>query len=365
MRLGLIGLGRIGAFHAQTLTDLPEPAQDPAALLAAGVDGVVVAAATDAHPSLILAAVSAGLPVFCEKPVARTMAEGLEVGRRVEAAGVPVQIGYQRRFDAAYQAARAAVASGELGWLHTVRATTLAPAPPPAAYVAVSGGIFRDCSVHDFDSIRWVTFEDPHVAEYSDPLTAERAAPGKQLAQMLFDGELDAAVVGGPDLKEPRFKPVIANPHEAAEAWCEKRGIRPINHMAVVTERLAQSNPGAVKEIFRLLRDSKERAGSSGELRTGVGLLVVYGLGLGVPFFLAALGFNAFLTGGANVVRADPSRIAAQIVTGIGFLGAGAILRQVLDALARTMAHGTSFGTAQAPHAPACSPPTASSRATP
>jgi myo-inositol 2-dehydrogenase / D-chiro-inositol 1-dehydrogenase len=75
----------------------------------------------------------------------------------VEAADVPVQIGYQRRFDAAFQAARAAVASGELGWLHTVRSTTLDPAPPPAAYVAVSGGIFRDCSVHDFDSIRWVT----------------------------------------------------------------------------------------------------------------------------------------------------------------------------------------------------------------
>jgi myo-inositol 2-dehydrogenase / D-chiro-inositol 1-dehydrogenase len=181
MRLGLIGLGRIGAFHAQTLTDLPvvdslvvtdalpavtaevaarlgaEPADSPAALLAAGVDGVVVAAATDAHPSLIVAAAEAGLPVFCEKPVARTMAEGLEVQRRADATGVPVHIGYQRRFDAAFQAARAAVTGGELGWLHTVRATTLDPAPPPAAYVAVSGGIFRDCSVHDFDIIRWVT----------------------------------------------------------------------------------------------------------------------------------------------------------------------------------------------------------------
>jgi myo-inositol 2-dehydrogenase / D-chiro-inositol 1-dehydrogenase len=181
MRLGLIGLGRIGGFHAQTLTDLPvvdslvitdavpaltaevadrlgvEAADSPEALLAAGVDGVVVAAATDAHPTLILATVDAGLPVFCEKPVAKTMDEGLEVRRRVEASGVPVQIGYQRRFDAGFSAARAAVASGELGWLHTVRSTTLDPAPPPAAYVAVSGGIFRDCSVHDFDSIRWVT----------------------------------------------------------------------------------------------------------------------------------------------------------------------------------------------------------------
>ena len=181
MRLGLIGLGRIGAFHAQTLTDLPvvdslvvtdavpaltaelaarlgaEPADTPAALLAAGVDGVVVAAAPDAHPTLILAAVEAGLPVFCEKPVARTMAEGLEVRPGVVAAGGPVPSGAPRRCDAGSHAAGAAVARGELGWLHTVRATTLDPAPPPAAYVSVSGGIFRDCSVHDFDSVRWVT----------------------------------------------------------------------------------------------------------------------------------------------------------------------------------------------------------------
>jgi myo-inositol 2-dehydrogenase / D-chiro-inositol 1-dehydrogenase len=202
MRLGLIGLGRIGAFHARTLTELPvvdslvvndavpavttevaarfgaEPAATPEDVLAAGVDGVVVAAATDAHPSLILAAVDAGVPVFCEKPVAPTIEEGVEVGRRVAAAGVPVQIGYQRRFDAAFQAARDAVAGGELGWLHTVRSTTLDPAPPPAAYVAVSGGIFRDCSVHDFDVVRWVTGREV-VEVYAtgsnrgDPLFAE------------------------------------------------------------------------------------------------------------------------------------------------------------------------------------------------
>jgi len=213
MRLGLIGLGRIGSFHAQTLTDLPEvdslvvtdavpalaaevadrlgaeAADTPAALLAAGVDGVVVAAATDAHPELILAGVAAGLPVFCEKPVARTMAEGVEVQRRVEAAGVPVQIGYQRRFDAAFTAAREAVAGGELGWLHTVRAITLDPAPPPAAYVAVSGGIFRDCSVHDFDSIRWVTGRE--VVE----VYATGANRGDQLFTEAGDVDTSAAVL--------------------------------------------------------------------------------------------------------------------------------------------------------------------------
>ena len=181
MRIGLIGLGRIGAFHAETLSTLSsvtslvvtdavpaairsvvekygvEAVETPEKLLASGVDGVVVAAATDAHPELIIAAVEAGVPVFCEKPVARTMAEGVAIARRVAGTGVPIQIGYPRRFDPGFTAVRQAVASGELGWVHTVRSTTLDPAPPPPAYLAVSGGIFRDCSVHDFDAIRWVT----------------------------------------------------------------------------------------------------------------------------------------------------------------------------------------------------------------
>ncbi|WP_141208027.1 Gfo/Idh/MocA family protein [Streptomyces griseorubiginosus] len=181
MRIGILGLGRIGAFHAETLSGLDaveslvltdpfaeaaksaaerfggEVVDSPEALLAAGVDGIVVAAATDAHPGLILAGVEAGIPVFCEKPVAKHMSEGVEVLKAVQGSEVPIQIGYNRRFDTGFVNARAAVQSGELGKLHTVRSTTLDPAPPPAAYVAASGGIFRDCSVHDFDIIRWVT----------------------------------------------------------------------------------------------------------------------------------------------------------------------------------------------------------------
>lgn len=106
-----------------------QAADSPQAVLEAGLDDVVVAAATDAHPALILAAVDAGLPVFCEKPVAGRPKDALELLRRVSHSAIAVQIGYPRRFNAGFAAARAAVASGELGWLHTVRSTTLDPGP--------------------------------------------------------------------------------------------------------------------------------------------------------------------------------------------------------------------------------------------
>jgi 4,5-dihydroxyphthalate decarboxylase len=127
-------------------------------------------------------------------------------------------------------------------------------------------GILQNDHGVDLDRIKWVTFEDPHVAEFHDPQTAERAPAGKQLVQMLIDGELDAALVGGPDLKDPRFRPVIANPDEAAQAWCKKNRVLPLNHMVVVKESLATNNPSAVQETYRLLRESKAAAPASGGL---------------------------------------------------------------------------------------------------
>ncbi|MDQ0793065.1 Gfo/Idh/MocA family oxidoreductase [Streptomyces sp. B1I3] len=181
MRIGLIGTGRIGSFHAGVLarhrevaslvvtdTDAARAAEvagrtgatavaDAADVLAAGVDAVVIASATAAHAELIGRAARAGLPAFCEKPIALDLAGTLGALREVERAGSVLQLGFMRRFDAGYAAARAAVRSGALGRLHTVRAATSDPAPPPAAYLLLSGGLFRDCLVHDFDMLRWVT----------------------------------------------------------------------------------------------------------------------------------------------------------------------------------------------------------------
>jgi 4,5-dihydroxyphthalate decarboxylase len=120
----------------------------------------------------------------------------------------------------------------------------------------VRGVLQNDYGV-DLDEIEWVTFEDAHVAEYSDPPTAVRAPAGKSIVQMLSDHEIDAGVVGGPDLKDTRFQPVIENPHDAAQDWCNKHNALPINHMLVVKESLANANPFALQEVFRLLRESK------------------------------------------------------------------------------------------------------------
>jgi len=182
MRIGLAGAGRIGAMHAAVLAGLDDvdevvvadvdpsrtehvagrlgltAATGPDALFAPGrVDAVVVATSTDSHPKLVLSAAEAGLPVFVEKPVAADVAGTLEVMHALRGSDVVVQVGYQRRFDPGYLAARDAVVSGRLGWIHTLRSCTFDPGPPPPAYVASSGGFFRDCAVHDIDSIRWLT----------------------------------------------------------------------------------------------------------------------------------------------------------------------------------------------------------------
>ncbi len=128
------------------------------------------------------------------------------------------------------------------------------------AYTQTTGAWLRGFLADDYGvdiaKVRWITFEDPHLAEYKDPDFVTRAGEGKTIVQMLLDGELDAAIVGN-ILLDPRLKPLIPDADAAARQWAETHGGVPINHMMVVRDSIAKSRPDIVQEIYRMLQESR------------------------------------------------------------------------------------------------------------
>ena len=181
LRIGVIGVGRIGRLHATLLAgrvpgaavagvfdahgevaesaaaELGVPAAESAEALIADADAIAICSSTDTHADLLVAAAEAGRAVFCEKPVSLDLAEVDRALAAVDAAGVPFQVGFNRRFDPAHRSVRDAVASGTIGTPHLVRISSRDAEPPPPAYVRVSGGLFLDMTIHDFDMARFVT----------------------------------------------------------------------------------------------------------------------------------------------------------------------------------------------------------------
>jgi myo-inositol 2-dehydrogenase / D-chiro-inositol 1-dehydrogenase len=182
LRIGIIGVGRIGRMHAELIAhqvpgaalgavyDPYEPAARgvaadlgvPAAASVADIfdselDAVAICSSSDTHVDLLIAAAQAGKAVFCEKPVSLDLAEVDRALGAIDAAGVPFQIGFNRRFDPAHASVREAVVSGAVGEPHLVRISSRDPAPPPLQYVKSSGGLFLDMMIHDFDMARFVT----------------------------------------------------------------------------------------------------------------------------------------------------------------------------------------------------------------
>lgn len=131
------------------------------------------------------------------------------------------------------------------------------------AYTQTTGAWVRGFLADDYGvdplKAQWVTFEDPHVAEYKDPDFVTRAPAGKELAQMLLDGEIDAAIVGD-KMPDPRLKPLIPDADVVARKWAETHGGVPINHMMVVRESISTSRPDIVKEVYRMLLESRRAA---------------------------------------------------------------------------------------------------------
>ena len=189
MRIAQLGTGRIGKMHFEKLMELVDPETlmvadaDPALAerlvegtaaravsveeAIAAADALVIAASSSAHPDLIRAGLTRGVPIFCEKPLAVDLAETRRLVDEIEASGIRFQLGFQRRFDAGYREARRLIESGELGRLYVLRLAGHDPEPPHEAYIPATGGMFNDFSVHDFDVTRWLTGQEV-VEVYAD-----------------------------------------------------------------------------------------------------------------------------------------------------------------------------------------------------
>jgi myo-inositol 2-dehydrogenase/D-chiro-inositol 1-dehydrogenase len=187
VNFGIIGAGRIGKVHAETLAfRLPEARilaiadvnREAAQAVAARcgipvvarssaeilddprIDAVLICSSTDTHAELIVQAARAGKHIFCEKPISVTLGPIDCALAAVAAAGVKLQIGFNRRFDANFARVRQAIASGEIGFPRMLHIISRDPAPPPLSYIRGSGGMFMDMTIHDFDMARFLTGDE-------------------------------------------------------------------------------------------------------------------------------------------------------------------------------------------------------------
>jgi len=213
MRIAVLGCGRIGAMHAEYLSRRVEGAElgpvfdvssEAAAKVAANlgvrsagsveevlddqtVDAVAICTSTDTHVDLIIRAAEAGKAIFCEKPISQDLDEVDRGLAAVAETGAFLQVGFNRRFDPSHRAVADAVRSGALGDVHLVRITSRDPAPPPISYIKVSGGIFLDMTIHDFDMARFVTGSE---------VTTVHAVGAVRIDPAIGDaGDIDTAVV--------------------------------------------------------------------------------------------------------------------------------------------------------------------------
>ncbi len=180
----LIGAGRIGKVHIRAVNGMPDTSiryifdiHEPAAVELAAecnaevteldtiftddkVDAIIIASATDTHADLLKRCAAAGKAVFCEKPIDLDLASAREVAKVVDDAGILCGLGFNRRFDPQFSALHKRVSNGDIGDIETLLIISRDPAPPPIEYVKVSGGLFRDMMIHDFDIARWILNEE-------------------------------------------------------------------------------------------------------------------------------------------------------------------------------------------------------------
>jgi myo-inositol 2-dehydrogenase/D-chiro-inositol 1-dehydrogenase len=225
MRIGVAGVGRIGAMHAANLAALggvdevvlADGLAGRAEQVASGlgvsaatdlgdlfeqVDAVVIATPTNTHPALVRNAIGARVPALCEKPIAGERHEMRSLVEEVEASGVPVVVGFQRRFDPAIVELKRRLVAGELGEVYLVNARGHDAAPPDFGYLPTSGGIYRDLLIHDLDAVPWLVGE-PVVKVYAagsvlvDGAFADADDVDTTAVTLTFAGGALAVITGG------------------------------------------------------------------------------------------------------------------------------------------------------------------------
>ena len=214
LNVGIVGAGRIGKVHAETLAfripearilaiadvnreaaqavavrcGIPTVTESSAGVLAnSEIEAVLICSSTNTHADLIVQAAQAGKHIFCEKPIAHSLSQIDRALAAVEQAGVKLQIGFNRRFDANFARVRQAVVSGEIGTPRLMHIVSRDPAPPPLSYIRVSGGMFMDMTIHDFDMARFLIGD-----EVEEIYTSGGVMVDPEIGQA---GDLDTALI--------------------------------------------------------------------------------------------------------------------------------------------------------------------------
>ncbi len=300
INLGVIGLGRIGKLHVYNIVSqipdvklfgisdvieevlretankfsVPIVEKDYRYLLDnEQIDAVVICSSTDTHAQIIREAAQAGKHIFCEKPIALDLTDIDRALNEVQKAGVKLQIGFNRRFDPSFKKAKEMVQEGKIGKPHIVRITSRDPAPPPLSYIKVSGGIFLDMMIHDFDMIRYLlddeikeliavgsTLVNPEIGKYDDVDTAIVTFQYRNGAWGTIDNSRRA--VYGYDQRIEIFGSEgciqVGNKKPTEVYWYGAEDIRSDKPLYFFLERYNESYIEEIKHFIKCIREDKE-----------------------------------------------------------------------------------------------------------
>ncbi len=333
LTLGIIGVGRIGKVHTMSVNNyLPQVRikavmdidKDQAAAWAAeaaiekvydnykdligdpDIDAVLICSSTDTHAEIAVAAAKAGKHIFCEKPVDLSIEKVEAVIRAAEEAGVKLQIGFNRRFDHNFRKVKELIEKGTIGDLHILKIISRDPSPPPIEYVKVSGGIFMDMTIHDFDMARFLTgseAEEVYVAGavLVDPAIGEAGDIDTALVTIKFQNGVICNIdnsrkaVYGYDQRVEAFgsrgKAETGNDLPSTAVWSTEEGVFSEKPLYFFLERYMDSFAEEIRQFAEVIIEDKEPpvTGFDGLQPIKIGMAAKKSLELGRPVKLSEI----------------------------------------------------------------------------